>query len=59
MKALCVFDYKYRSRSVLGESLADFRDGFWVDSTCTRLALFEERAYWIPPARILHVEHVK
>jgi len=59
MKTICYYELGDEKRSVKSQSLADFRDGFWLDGSLLLADKPHERRLWIPPARILHVERVK
>lgn len=59
MKTICHFELGGAKRSVKGQSLVDFKTGFWLDNSFMLTFDDQEKRVWIPPARILHVERVK
>lgn len=59
MKMRCFFKFKKRECSADGESVADFRNGFWLDCSMMLVPMHAlDRRYWIPPAAIQYIERV-
>jgi len=55
----CFFMFKGREYFADGQSVADFRAGFWVDVSLNVVPMhYLNRRYWIPPHAIQHIEKV-
>jgi len=51
--------FKGREYFADGQSVADFRAGFWVDVSLNVVPMhYLNRRYWIPPHAIQHIEKV-
>lgn len=52
---LCFFLWYGKQQMVAGKELADFKDGFWVNSNY-QLTKGSDCIYWIPPSQIVYVQ---
>ena len=61
MKYVCHYQgviNKFGDLTVEGNSIYDFKDGFWIDEA-GKLSNQISGKYWIPPSRIYYTEKVE
>jgi hypothetical protein len=54
---ICHYETDEGWKACIGNSLFDFKDGFWIDGEGKFLKLCGQSGkYWIPPSRISYIE---
>ncbi len=51
----CNFNFDETNHFVIGDSIEDFKEGFWVDVDL-QFTKGTNRKYWIPPSKIIFIE---
>ena len=51
---LCKFEFEGQQLATDGESLLDFKNGFWVNESFD-FTNCSDAKYWIPPSKILFI----
>lgn len=54
-RLICKFKFEGQQYATEIPSIADIKDGFWVDS-CLEFTKASNNTYWIPPSQIYYVE---